>query len=50
VQPLRQFFGLIEGLADRLLTIDADEISDLGRFLGEVERQHVPAEAQERRT
>jgi DNA-binding transcriptional regulator GbsR (MarR family) len=34
VEPLRQFFGMNDGLAVRLLSLDAREMSDLGRLLG----------------
>lgn len=35
VEPLRQFFGLIDALAVRLLTLDPREMADLGEFLSD---------------
>jgi DNA-binding transcriptional regulator GbsR (MarR family) len=34
VESLRKFFELIDGLAIRLLSLDAGELSELGEFLG----------------
>src|SRR5208282_1313557 len=35
VEPLRQFFGLIDALAVRLLSLDPREMADLGGFLSD---------------
>jgi HTH-type transcriptional regulator, glycine betaine synthesis regulator len=35
VESLRHFFGLIDGLAVRLLSLETEELSDLGMLLGE---------------
>jgi len=35
VESLRHFFGLIDGLAVRLLSLETEELSDLGVLLGE---------------
>jgi HTH-type transcriptional regulator, glycine betaine synthesis regulator len=35
VESLRHFFGLIDGLAVRLLSLETQELSDLGMLLGE---------------
>jgi HTH-type transcriptional regulator, glycine betaine synthesis regulator len=37
VESLRQFFGLVDGLASRLLSLDENEMSDLGQFFAESE-------------
>jgi DNA-binding transcriptional regulator GbsR (MarR family) len=37
VEPLRQFFGLIDAMAIRMLSLDPQEISDLGKLLAETE-------------
>jgi DNA-binding transcriptional regulator GbsR (MarR family) len=33
IEALRQFFGLIESLSDRLLSLDAKDVADLGELL-----------------
>jgi DNA-binding transcriptional regulator GbsR (MarR family) len=38
VESLRQFFGLIDGLASRLGSLDAAEMVDLGQLLAEMEK------------
>lgn len=35
VEPLRQFFGLIDAMATRLLSLDPREMADLGEFLSD---------------
>src|SRR5437764_1314359 len=35
VESLRHFFGLIDGLAVRLLSLETQELSDLGMLLGD---------------
>ena len=35
VESLRQFFGLIDGLASRLLSLDEAEMADLGHLFAE---------------
>lgn len=35
VEPLLQFFGLIDGMAVRLLSLDPQEMADLGEFLSD---------------
>ena len=39
VESLRQFFGLIDGLASRLLSLDEAEMADLGRFFAESQKE-----------
>jgi len=39
VESLRQFFGLIDGLASRLLSLDEAEMADLGQFFAESPEQ-----------
>ncbi len=41
VDPLRQFFGLIDAMAVRLLTLDPQEMADLGEFLLQ-DDSHLP--------
>ena len=38
VEPLRQFFGLIDAMAIRLLSLDPREMVDLGEFLSDGQR------------
>jgi DNA-binding transcriptional regulator GbsR (MarR family) len=42
VEPLRQFFGLIDGLAIRLLSLDTQEMADLGEFLSVEDHDQSP--------
>jgi HTH-type transcriptional regulator, glycine betaine synthesis regulator len=35
VEPLRQFFGLIDAMAIRMLSLDHQEMADLGEFLAD---------------
>lgn len=37
VESLRRFFGLIDGLSGRLLTLEAAEMADLGEFFAETQ-------------
>src|SRR3954453_10998741 len=39
VESLRQFFGLINGLASRLLSLDEAEMADLGQFFAESQEE-----------
>jgi DNA-binding transcriptional regulator GbsR (MarR family) len=39
VESLRQFFGLIDGLASRLLSLDEDEMAGLGEFFTESQEE-----------
>ena len=41
VEPLRQFFGLIDAMAVRLLSLDPREMADLGEFLAD-DGEHGP--------
>jgi DNA-binding transcriptional regulator GbsR (MarR family) len=41
VDPLRQFFGLIDAMAIRLLSLDPQEMADLGGFLAD-DHSHRP--------
>jgi hypothetical protein len=50
VEPLREFFGLIDGLAIRLLSLDAREMSDLGRLLGGGKLDYVSSKAPDEET
>ncbi len=40
VEPLRQFFGLIDAMAVRLLSLDPQEMADLGEFLSDDDPNH----------
>jgi len=40
VEPLRQFFGLIDALAVRLLSLEPQEMADLGEFLADNDPDH----------
>lgn len=42
VEPLRQFFGLIDAMATRLLSLDPREMADLGEFLSD-DDSHRPS-------
>ena len=42
VEPLRQFFGLIDAMAIRLLSLDPREMADLGEFLSD-DDSHRPS-------
>jgi len=42
VEPLLQFFGMIDGMAVRLLSLDSQEMADLGEFLSAAD-PHRPA-------
>ena len=49
VERLRQFFGMIEGLSTRLLSLEPGELADLGEFLA-AEEQGLPPAAGPRRS
>jgi DNA-binding transcriptional regulator GbsR (MarR family) len=44
VESLRRFFGLIDGLAVRLLSLDSQEMADLGDFLSPGDHEGAPEE------
>jgi len=44
VEPLLQFFGMIDGMAVRLLSLDAQEMADLGEFLSDDDPHRPPGQ------
>ena len=50
VEPLRQFFGLIDALAIRLLSLDPREMADLGEFLAEDDSHRLSDQAPVKQT
>jgi DNA-binding transcriptional regulator GbsR (MarR family) len=41
IESLRQFFGLIDGLSVRLLSLDPQDVADLGEFLSDHDSEPV---------
>ena len=50
VEPLRQFFGLIDAMAIRLLSLDPREMADLGEFLAEDDSHRLSDQAPVKQT